>query len=47
MNRADDDGATAEPEALSGALRGVALVWVVLVVGVYLAVREFGLVLLH
>ena len=47
MSRDDGDRATAEPAALSGALRGVALVWVILVVGVYLAVREFGLALVH
>jgi hypothetical protein len=47
VNREDEDRATAKPEALSGALGGIALVWVILVVGVYLAVREFGLVLVH
>lgn len=30
-----------------GAGRGIALLWVVAVVGVYLAVREFGLALVH
>jgi len=47
VHREDEDRGAGAPVALSGALRGVALIWVVAVVALYLAVREFGLALVH
>jgi hypothetical protein len=47
VKREDQDRAMGTSLALSGARRGLALVWVLAVVGIYLAVREFGLALLH
>jgi hypothetical protein len=47
VKREDATSAPEAPPPLSGARLGVALVWLLAVVGVYLAVREFGLTLLH
>lgn len=47
MNRDETDPAAGAPAPLSGAWRGAALVWVVAVIAVYLAVREFGFELVH
>jgi hypothetical protein len=47
VHRKDAERETGAPPALAGAPRVAALLWLVAVVGVYLAVREFGLALVH
>lgn len=47
VTREDATSASEAPPPLAGVRLGVALVWLLGVVGVYLAVREFGLTLLH
>jgi len=47
VKRKDSSTAAETAPPLAGARLAGALVWLVAVVGVYLAVREFGLTLLH